>query len=117
MSDQAERVDQTHAELKGKRPRRGEQRRNRGQKPPKYGNKPRPQAAKKSAPKFLYLCKCHGERATKSPCERSGDDRQEGKFSQSPLGTWRCSVTRRKCKVERRMPLPLKEVSSNESTN
>jgi hypothetical protein len=112
MSDQAE------LELKGKRPNRGAQRRNRGQKPPKYGNKPRQQAAaRKSAPKFLYLCKCHGERATKSPCERSTEDRYENKFSQSPLGTWRCAVTRKKCKVERRMPLPPKEISSNESTN
>ena len=100
MSDQAELA------LKGKRPNRGAQRINRGQKSTKYGNKTRPQAAarKSGPPKFLYLCKCHGERATKSPCERSGDDRQEGKFSQSPLGTWRCPVTHRKCKVERRNP-------------
>jgi hypothetical protein len=64
---------------------------------------------KRGNPIFLYLCKCHGERATKTPCERSNEDRSEGKSSMSPLGTWRCSVTHQKCKVDRRSPLPTKE--------
>ena len=57
---------------------------------------------KRGEPAFLYYCTCHEDmRATKVPCERRMEDLAEKKFSESPLGTWRCAITNRKCKVRR----------------
>jgi hypothetical protein len=64
-------------------------------------NKKKPVQLKRGEPTFLYLCDCHNERAGKTPCERSADDRQNGKHSESPLGTWQCQVSNSKCKVRR----------------
>ena len=109
--------DQAALEPKGKRPNRGAQTRNQ-RRPSKNGSRQRLKVpTKRRAPKFLYLCKCHGEKATKTPCERNGDDRKEGKFSESPLGTWRCPVTRKKCKVDRRMPVPQEVANDPNRTN
>ncbi len=106
-------VDQAVLEPKNKRPNRGQQGRNRQRGSKGKGSKQQPRfTARRSAPKFLYHCKFHGEKATKTPCERGHEDRKEAKFSESPLGTWRCSVTRKKCKVERRSPVP--QESNNE---
>jgi hypothetical protein len=117
MSDQAE-----HETLGNKpRPNRGQQARNRQKQTRKAKTHKAKFIAKRAAPKFLYLCKCHGQRATKPPCERANDDIRENKFSESPHGTWNCSVTHQKCKVDRCMPEKPKEESNetlkNEKSN
>lgn len=65
----------------------------------KKGQKPAPAPVKRDEPVNDYLCLCHDVKATKTPCERKDEDRRERKYSESPLGTWRCSVTNRKAKV------------------
>lgn len=81
----------------------------------KYGKKKGKKKAlppiKRGAPVFEYLCECHDQRATKEPCERRREDRAEGKFSESPLGKWHCSVTKRKCKVRRHKVKPAEELT------
>jgi hypothetical protein len=74
--------------------------------------KPAPASVKRGEPVYNYLCICHGQQATKPPCERKSEDREERKYSESPLGTWRCSVTKRKCKVTRHK----NKVEANEAT-
>lgn len=49
-----------------------------------------------------YVSECCNTAAKKEPCERSKDDRKEGKLSQAGLGKWHCSVCRKTCKVSRR---------------
>lgn len=50
---------------------------------------------------FNYTSVCCQEPANKPPCERAKDDRKEGKPSQSPLGTWKCTRCKKTCKVTR----------------
>lgn len=61
--------------------------------------KPAPAPVNRQDPVNDYLCLCHDVKATKTPCERNADDRRDRKYSESPLGTWRCSVSNRKCNV------------------
>lgn len=46
-----------------------------------------------------YTSVCCGVLANKPPCERSKEDRKEGKFSQASLGKWHCGKCRKGCKV------------------
>lgn len=83
----------------------------------KKGKKGDPIAkVKRGEPIFLYLCECHNERAKKTPCERKAADRADRKFSESTLGTWRCSITGHKTKVKRVRNIKTqetKEISEN----
>lgn len=47
-----------------------------------------------------YISSCCGSPAKKPPCERTKDDRKEGKFSQTGLGKWHCIKCRKKCIVK-----------------
>ena len=84
-----------------------------GKKPFNKGKK-KPVQLKRDEPVFLYLCACHGEKAVKIPCERTAEDRAEGKKSESPLGTWRCSISKKKTKVSRKKNKP-EEVNETNS--
>lgn len=62
------------------------------------------QAFKKAAkvrqagvPTFLYTSVCHSASATKTPCEADTGVKLEDR--KSSLGTWLCSVCKRKAKV------------------
>jgi len=103
--------EQAQKKTLGRRPNRGMQKDK--EHLPKKAKTPRA-VVKKDIVKFLYLCKCHGQRATKVPCEKRADDARENKFSECSLGTWRCSITMKKCKVDRRKPIP-NEVNTNEN--
>lgn len=72
-----------------------------GKKPVKKGGKKLLPKVKRGDPVFAYTSVCCGVRADKSPCERKPEDRAEGKFSDSPLGTWKCPACHKKCKVTR----------------
>lgn len=57
---------------------------------------------KLGAPVFNYNCQCHDVKASKKPCiadvATQFSDRNKLEHS---LGTWTCSITRKKCKVNR----------------
>lgn len=57
-------------------------------------------------PVFQYISDCHNTEAVKPPCEHTADDRAKRQYSQSTLGTWKCTTCRRKCKVRRRKNKP-----------
>jgi len=95
------------AELVTKQKRKFDNRNNKanpkGNKPfkKKKGKKKALPRRKRGEPAFLYYCTCHEDtRAVKLPCERKPEDMAD-KFSESTLGTWRCAITNRKCKVRR----------------
>lgn len=79
---------------------KGATQRKKGKGKPK--GKPVPKGPSSIVPVSLYFCECHDEQASKAPCSHTEKDKAENKKSASPLGTWRCSVTKKKCKVRRR---------------
>lgn len=87
----------------------------RNKKGKKHGQRNFPVAKAKRDPVFIYLCDCHGEQAKKTPCERRIDDKHAGKYSETSLGTWRCSVTKRKCKVKRHRNKPTEPATAVET--
>jgi hypothetical protein len=50
---------------------------------------------------FSYTSDCCKVPGKKPPVERSAEDKENNEFSQSGLGTWRCSKCAKKCKVTR----------------
>ena len=50
---------------------------------------------------FSYTSDCCKVAGKKPPVERSAEDRANNEYSQSGLGTWRCSKCAKKCKVTR----------------
>lgn len=80
----------------------------------KYAKKGRPakkavKPLERDTPVYQYLCQCHDLEAVKKPCEHTAEDRQDKKFSQSTLGTWTCSVSKKKTKVRRVKNKPVEE--------
>ncbi len=69
----------------------------------------------KSGPVFNYTSECCSKPGKKSPCERSKADREASKFSESPLGSWRCSQCEKPCKVKRSRVKGLKEPDGTET--
>lgn len=64
--------------------------------------KPRRERMKQpSNPTFTYTSRCCEAATKKDTCERSVEDRREGKFSESGLGKWRCMACKHKCIVRR----------------
>ena len=106
--------EQAQKETLGRRPNRGMQHDKENEDHRKKIIRNTKTSVKRGEVKFLYLCKCHGQGATKVPCEKRADDVRENKFSECSLGTWRCSITMKKCKVDRRKPIP-NEVNTNEN--
>lgn len=45
---------------------------------------------------YQYISQCCKAKATKDPCEKTGDPKHP-----TSLGTWRCTTCRQKCKVDR----------------
>lgn len=99
----AEQLTKVKRNLRGDQPanRRNAAKQKKG-KNKKKGRKKALPPIRRGEPAYLYVCECHDERATKTPCERKPEDRAEGKFSESALGKWICSVTKKRCKVQRR---------------
>ena len=48
---------------------------------------------------FSYTSDCCKVAGKKPPVERSAEDKANNEYSQSGLGTWRCSRCAKKCKV------------------
>lgn len=96
--DNKKRAEQ-HKRNKGPKDGQAKQRGSKYAKKNKGRKKPAPTPLKRGEPVNTYLCLCHDQQATKPPCERKAEDRAERKYSESPLGTWKCSVNGRKCKV------------------
>lgn len=88
-----------------------------GKKPFKKGGKKPVLKIKRGEPGFIYTSVCCGTRSEKSPCERKPEDRAEGTFSDSPLGTWRCPTCRKKCKVTRSKNKPVETTETQETAN
>lgn len=102
MTDTNAAPKQTKKAYRGPRPNTGPRqskgsnyaKKHKGQRKPVVQNK-------RGEPVFLYYVEGTNIRATKTPCERTAEDRAEKKFSESHLGTWRNPVTGKKCKVVR----------------
>ena len=79
-------------------------------------NRPVPKPVVKRGPAHEYPCVCHGEPATKPSAgmKEVVKDHDSGKMKDTTkgLGKWRCSVTRKVCKVTVRKPQP-KEAQGN----
>ena len=73
-------------------------------------NRPVPKPVIKRGPIHEYACTCHGEPATKPSAgmKEVVKDHDSGKMKDTTkgLGKWRCSVTRKVCKVTVRKPQP-----------
>jgi len=73
-------------------------------------NRPVPKPIVKRGPIHEYPCVCHGEPATKPSAgmKEVVKDHDSGKMKDTTkgLGKWRCSVTRKVCKVTVRKPQP-----------
>ena len=68
---------------------------------PKGKHKKHVPATKPQDPVFLYTSVCCKVQAKKPACKRKPEDKAENKFSESPLGSWRCSQCEQPCKVTR----------------
>jgi hypothetical protein len=72
---------------------------------------------KQGLPVFTYKCDCHDLPATKKACAKGNGEVDDNGFFQSPLGTWNCTITRRKCKVSRHRAKEVREETHSQASD
>jgi hypothetical protein len=75
----------------------------------KFRKSPAIKPLKRDVPVFLYTSDCHDAPAEKPPCERSDADREKRQYGHATLGTWKCTVCKKKAKVRRKKNKPEKD--------